>query len=48
VASTGRFLLAATGQEPRTDRWARDAQANNGILLHTLAGEPDASDGSDE
>jgi ribosomal RNA-processing protein 9 len=36
VASSGRFVLAGMGQEPRGGRWARDAHAKNGILMHRL------------
>lgn len=36
IASSGRFVLAGMGQEPRGGRWARDAQAKNGLLLHRL------------
>ncbi|CAG9461167.1 unnamed protein product [Pedinophyceae sp. YPF-701] len=36
VAESGRFLLAAVGQEPRLGRWARDAKARNGVFLHQL------------
>ena len=36
VARSGRFVLAGMGQEPRLGRWARDGQAKNGLLLHTL------------
>ena len=37
-ARSGRFVVAAMGQEPRMGRWARDGEARNGLLLHTLAG----------
>ena len=37
VARSGRFVLAGMGQEPRLGRWARDAGARNGVLMHTLA-----------
>ena len=36
VARSGRFLLAAMGQEHRMGRWARDPGARNGVLLHRL------------
>ena len=36
VASSGRFVLAGMGQEPRLGRWGRDSDARNGIQLHTL------------
>jgi ribosomal RNA-processing protein 9 len=36
VASSGRFVLAGMGQEPRQGRWGRDAQARNGLLMHRL------------
>ena len=36
VASSGRFVLAGMGQEPRGGRWARDAHAKNGMLMHRL------------
>ena len=29
-------LTLAMGQEPRGGRWARDAQAKNGLLMHRL------------
>lgn len=53
VASSGRFLLAAVGQEPRLGRWARDKVARNGVLLHMLAegpsvGEDGVERGDDE
>ena len=37
VARSGRFVLAGMGQEPRLGRWARDAGARNGVLMHALA-----------
>jgi len=37
LASSGRFLLAAMGQEPRLGRWARDGGARNGVLFHALS-----------
>ena len=37
VASSGRFVLAGMGQEPRGGRWARDAHAKNGLLMHRQA-----------
>ena len=36
IASSGRFLLAAMGQEHRMGRWARDPGARNGVLMHHL------------
>jgi ribosomal RNA-processing protein 9 len=27
-------VVAAMGQEPRLGRWARDAGARNGVLIH--------------
>ena len=36
VASSGRFVLAGMGQEPRQGRWGRDVQARNGLLMHRL------------
>ena len=36
VASSGRFVLAGMGQEPRQGRWGRDTQARNGLLMHRL------------
>ena len=36
LASSGRFLLAATGQEPRMGRWARDRDARNGVWVQEL------------
>jgi ribosomal RNA-processing protein 9 len=36
IASSGSFVLAGMGQEPRGGRWARDAGAKNGLLLHRL------------
>ena len=30
----GRVVVAAMGQEPRLGRWARDAGARNGVLIH--------------
>lgn len=37
VASSGRFILAGMGQEPRLGRWGRDAGARNGVQLHQLS-----------
>ncbi len=37
IARSGRFVLAGMGQEPRLGRWARDSQARNGLLLHSLS-----------
>jgi ribosomal RNA-processing protein 9 len=42
VASSGRFVLAGMGQEPRGGRWARDAHAKNGVLMHRLRLDDDA------
>ena len=36
IASTGRFLVAGLGQEPRLGRWARDCKAKSGILIHPI------------
>ena len=36
VASSGRFVLAGMGQEPRLGRWGRDSGAKNGLQLHML------------
>ncbi len=36
LSRTGRFVVAAMGQEPRLGRWARDGAAHNGLLLHRL------------
>jgi len=36
VASSGRFVLAGMGQEPRLGRWGRDSAARNGVQLHTI------------
>ena len=36
VAGSGAFVLAGMGQEPRGGRWARDASAKSGILMHRL------------
>lgn len=36
VASSGRFVLAGMGQEPRLGRWGRDSGATNGLQLHQL------------
>ena len=37
LASSGRFLVAAIGQEPRLGRWARNASARNGVLVHRFS-----------
>jgi ribosomal RNA-processing protein 9 len=37
LSRTGRFLLAGVGQEHRLGRWARDAGAKNGVMLHRLS-----------
>ena len=50
IARSGRFLLAAMGQEHRMGRWARDPGARNGVLMHrleldeTAAAEEDAAE----
>jgi ribosomal RNA-processing protein 9 len=36
IARSARFVVAAMGQEPRLGRWARDKDARNGVLFHTL------------
>lgn len=36
LARSGRFVMAAVGQEPRMGRWARDGGARNGVALHML------------
>ena len=36
IASSGKFLLAGVGQEPRLGRWGRDAGAKNGVVMHRL------------
>jgi hypothetical protein len=36
IASSGKFLLAGVGQEPRLGRWGRDASAKNGVVMHRL------------
>ena len=36
IAKSGKFLIAGMGQEPRLGRWARDAAAKNGLLVHNL------------
>ena len=36
IAKSGRFLVAAVGQEPRLGRWVRDKAAKNGVLFHPL------------
>lgn len=55
IASSGKFLLAGVGQEPRLGRWGRDAGAKNGVVMHRLDhiveddsddDEEDDSDGS--
>ncbi|BDA48673.1 U3 small nucleolar RNA-interacting protein 2 [Coccomyxa sp. Obi] len=44
IARSARFVLAATGQEPRLGRWARDGLAKNGLLLHQLSLEEDVAE----
>ncbi|GFR43265.1 hypothetical protein Agub_g4327 [Astrephomene gubernaculifera] len=39
IARSGRFLVAAVGQEPRMGRWAREPRARNGLALHRLGWE---------
>ena len=36
VASSGRFIIAGLGQEPRLGRWGRDSGASNGLALYSL------------
>jgi len=36
VASSGRFIIAGLGQEPRLGRWGRDSGAHNGLALYSL------------
>jgi ribosomal RNA-processing protein 9 len=36
IAKSGRFVVAAMGQEPRLGRWVRDKAAKNGVLFHPL------------
>ena len=36
LATSGRFLVAGIGQEPRLGRWARIASARNGVLIHPI------------
>jgi ribosomal RNA-processing protein 9 len=36
LARSGRFVMAALGQEPRLGRWGRAQGARNGVLLHPL------------
>ncbi|WOG84912.1 hypothetical protein DCAR_0104097 [Daucus carota subsp. sativus] len=35
-AKSGKFLVAAVGQEPRLGRWGRVATARNGVAIHSL------------
>ncbi|KAK1369056.1 U3 snoRNP-associated protein-like YAOH [Heracleum sosnowskyi] len=35
-AKSGKFLVAAVGQEPRLGRWGRVSTARNGVALHSL------------
>lgn len=35
-AKSGKFLVAAVGQEPRLGRWGRVSAARNGVALHSL------------
>ena len=50
IASSGKFLLAGVGQEPRLGRWGRDAGAKNGVVMHRLdhVVDEDDSDEDDE
>ncbi len=36
IAKSGRFVVAALGQEPRLGRWGKVDGARNGLLLHPL------------
>ena len=36
LAKSGRFVVAAMGQEPRLGRWGKYAGSRNGLLLHKL------------
>ena len=36
IASSGRFVVAGLGQEPRLGRWAREPKARCGLLVHQL------------
>lgn len=36
ISSSGRFLVAAIGQEHKFGRWARNAAARNGVQLIPL------------
>lgn len=36
LARSGRFVMAALGQEPRMGRWGRLGGVRNGVLLHPL------------
>ena len=36
IAKSGRFLVAAVGQEPRLGRWLRDGAAKNGTLIYQI------------
>ena len=50
IASSGKFLLAGVGQEPRLGRWARDGGAKNGVVMHRLdhVFEDESSDDDDD
>ena len=50
IASSGKFLLAGVGQEPRLGRWGRDAGAKNGVVMHRLDHivEDDSDDDDEE
>jgi len=48
VASTGKFVLAGMGQEPRLGRWSRDKMAANGVLLHRLDLRPESGGWADD
>lgn len=36
IASSGRFVLAGLGQEPRLGRWGRESGTRSGLLLQPL------------
>jgi ribosomal RNA-processing protein 9 len=36
IARSGKFVVAAVGQEPRLGRWQREGKARNGLLVHRL------------
>ena len=45
---SGRTLVAAVGQEPRMGRWARNAEARNGILVYKFGTVVDDEDEDEE